>query len=61
VRMSAPLPVVAIGGIDAANTGAVVAAGSAGVAVPGAILKAADPRVATRTIREALSTKGNPG
>ena len=45
-----PLPVLAIGGIDAANARAVIAAGAAGVAVRGAILGAADPERAARSI-----------
>ena len=42
-RAVAPLPVLAIGGIEATNAGAVIAAGAAGIAVRGAILEASDP------------------
>ena len=53
-RAVSPLPVLAIGGIDAGNVGAVVAAGAAGVAVRGAILRASDPQQAARAIRDVL-------
>nr|ABZ09441.1 hypothetical protein ALOHA_HF4000APKG8C21ctg1g29 [uncultured marine microorganism HF4000_APKG8C21] len=56
-----PLPVLAMGGTDEANAGAVTASGAAGVAVRGAILQAADPRETALPIRKTLSTKGNPG
>jgi thiamine-phosphate pyrophosphorylase len=46
--------VIAIGGITAANAGAVIAAGAAGVAVIGAIFDADDPRAAARALRSAL-------
>nr|WP_196791809.1 thiamine phosphate synthase [Motilibacter deserti] len=48
------LPVVGIGGIDAARAGEVVAAGAAGVAVVSAVMAAADPRAAARAIRESV-------
>jgi thiamine-phosphate pyrophosphorylase len=48
------LPVLAQGGIEAANAGACVAAGAAGVAVTGAILAAADPAEAAAALRQAL-------
>jgi len=50
----ASLPVLAQGGIDAANAAAVVAAGAAGVAVTGAILLADDPGRAAAALRSAL-------
>ena len=49
-----PLPFVAIGGIDAANVGDVVAAGAPRVAVVRAIAEAADPRAAAATLRAAV-------
>jgi thiamine-phosphate pyrophosphorylase len=49
-----PLPVLAQGGVTAANAAACLAAGAAGVAVTGEILLAADPAAATRTLRLAL-------
>lgn len=48
------LPVIAIGGITAANAGDVIHAGAAGVAVIGAILDAADPRQAASELRGAI-------
>lgn len=48
------LPVVAIGGIDAARASEAVRAGAAGVAVVSAILTAADPRAAARALRESV-------
>ena len=52
-RAVAPLPVLAIGGIDATNAGAVIAAGASGIAVRGAILKASDPERTARSIQAA--------
>ncbi|HYH20435.1 MAG TPA: thiamine phosphate synthase [Azospirillum sp.] len=40
IAAGAPLPVLALGGIDAGNAAAVLAAGAAGVAVMGALLRA---------------------
>ena len=54
-RAAAPLPMLAIGGIDAANAGAVIAAGAAGVAVRGAVLGASDPEEAARSILAAVT------
>lgn len=51
------LPVVAIGGITAADVATVMDAGADGVAVSGAILSAADPVEATRIIMNQISTK----
>ncbi len=53
----APIPVLAIGGIDERNVAAVVGAGASGIAVRGAILTAADPERAARGIRAALPSK----
>ena len=49
-----PVPVVAIGGIDAANAAAVIAAGAVGVAVVSAICAADDPRAAAAALRRAV-------
>ena len=52
-RMTA-LPLVAIGGITAANAGDVIAAGASGVAVISALLRAPDPGEAFRGLTAAL-------
>ena len=49
------IPVIAQGGITAANATAIAAAGAAGIAVTGAILAALDPAGATRALRAALA------
>jgi thiamine-phosphate pyrophosphorylase len=51
------IPVVAIGGIDASNVGAVIDAGAGGVAVVSAILAAADPAAAARALRERIDAE----
>ncbi len=48
------VPVIAIGGITAANAADVIRTGAAGVAVIGAILDGADPRSAAAALREAI-------
>ncbi len=48
------LPVVAIGGITAANAGELALTGACGVAVVSAIFAAADPVAATRELRAAV-------
>jgi len=48
------VPVVAIGGIDATNIDGVVAAGAWGVAVIGAVCKAANPQAATIELIERI-------
>ena len=50
-----PLPMVAIGGITAANARAVMAAGAAGVAVTSAVLEASDPGEAAAEIWAAIA------
>jgi thiamine-phosphate pyrophosphorylase len=54
VRALTRLPLVAIGGIDAGNAGAAMHAGADGVAVVSAIVAAADPEEASRTLRRAI-------
>lgn len=49
------LPLVAIGGIDAATAGAVRAAGAHGVAVIGAIWRQPDPVLAAKELLEAVA------
>jgi thiamine-phosphate pyrophosphorylase len=55
VRIAAPRPVVAIGGIDADNARAVAAAGAAGVAVISAVAGADDPVAATRQLADGIA------
>lgn len=50
---SAPLPCIAIGGIEVGDVAALRRAGAAGVAVVSAVSGAADPAAATRALREA--------
>jgi thiamine-phosphate pyrophosphorylase len=52
----APRPLVAIGGIDAANAAQVRAAGARGVAVLSAVAGAADPAAAVRGLVRALGS-----
>jgi len=52
----ARVPFFAIGGIDPANVGAVVAAGATRVAVVRAIAEAVDPEAAARRLRAALES-----
>ena len=54
VAAVAPLPVVAIGGIDASNAGAVRTAGAAGFAVISAVAAARTPEAATRELAAAF-------
>lgn len=54
VRAAVALPLVAIGGITAANVGAVVAAGADAVAVIGAVVGADDPTAAARELCRAI-------
>ncbi len=51
------VPVIAIGGISAANAPGVIAAGAAGVAVISAILDAPDARTAAAALRAALGAR----
>lgn len=53
VRAADPVPVLAIGGIDAGNAGAVIDSGATGIAVRGAILTASDPERMAHAIRAA--------
>jgi thiamine-phosphate pyrophosphorylase len=58
VAQVAPLPLVAIGGIDAARIATVRAAGAAGVAVISAVAGADDPEAATRALAAAFEDRG---
>ena len=51
---AAPLPIVGIGGITAANAAQLTGAGAAGVAVIAAVTSAPDPREACRRLGEAV-------
>lgn len=51
-----PVPVVAIGGITPERVGAVAATGAAGVAVVGAVMAAADPAAAVRSLLEPFAS-----
>jgi thiamine-phosphate pyrophosphorylase len=51
----APLPVIALGGIDATNIGSVIAAGASGAAVMGAAMAAEDP---ARTVATLIARLG---
>jgi thiamine-phosphate pyrophosphorylase len=55
VRARTELPLVAIGGLDAANLGAAIGAGADGVAHVSAIVAAADPEAASRELAGALA------
>jgi thiamine-phosphate pyrophosphorylase len=50
VEAVSPLPVVAIGGIDAARAASVINAGASGIAVISAVAAAADPAAAAREL-----------
>jgi thiamine-phosphate pyrophosphorylase len=50
-------PVVALGGIDAGNIAACLAAGAAGIAVMGEIMRAADPETAVRGLLAAIEKR----
>jgi thiamine-phosphate pyrophosphorylase len=55
---AAPLPVYALGGVDSpARVAGCVAAGAAGVAVMGAVMRAADPAAVVRSLREAACSQ----
>lgn len=58
VRVVAPRPLVAIGGIHAANLAEVAATGVAGAAVISAVAAASDPVAATRALVSCLSAAG---
>ncbi|MCX7598616.1 MAG: thiamine phosphate synthase [Armatimonadetes bacterium] len=51
---ASPVPVVAIGGVDAGNAGEMIRVGAAGVAVVRAIMAAPDPKAAAQHLREVV-------
>ncbi|HXE16922.1 MAG TPA: thiamine phosphate synthase [Stellaceae bacterium] len=54
IAKSAPIPVYALGGVDAGNAAACRAAGAAGVAIMGAAMRAADPEAMVRRVIASL-------
>lgn len=56
IRAAVSLPLVAIGGINADNAAAIIRAGADGVAVVSAIVSAACPAQAARTLKEQISS-----
>jgi thiamine-phosphate pyrophosphorylase len=58
VAMVEPLPVIAIGGIDASSAAAIAAAGARGIAVISAVAAAADAEQATRDIVASFAAGG---
>lgn len=58
VALARPLPVIAIGGIDAERAPAVARAGAAGVAVIGALAAAARPEATARELASAFAEDG---
>ena len=56
----APLPLIAIGGIDCERASEVVRAGASGAAVISAVAASADPVAATRLLVEALAAAKRP-
>lgn len=50
-------PIVALGGIDAGNIAACIAAGARGIAVMGEVMRAADPEAAVRRLLAMLEGK----
>lgn len=50
IARAARVPVLAIGGINAARVGEVIAAGCAGVAVMGGVMRASDPALEVRAL-----------
>jgi thiamine-phosphate pyrophosphorylase len=55
IAQACRVPVLAIGGINAARIGEVLAGGAAGVAVMGAVMRAADPAQETRALLASLN------
>jgi thiamine-phosphate pyrophosphorylase len=54
IAKTLPIPIYALGGVDASNAAQCLAAGAAGVAVMGAAMRSADPESAIRAIMSAL-------
>lgn len=60
VSSAVTTPVIAIGGIDASNLKAVIAAGAWGAAVIGAVCGADDPLAATAELAKVLGIGDEP-
>ena len=63
IARASPVPVVAVGGMSAANIADAVAAGAAGIAVMGGVMRADDPAREVRALLDALNAcraKGSP-
>lgn len=54
-----PLPVIALGGVDPGNVADCLAAGAAGVAVMGAVMRALDPGAATTGLIAVMQGRRN--
>lgn len=61
ISAAIPIPVVAIGGMNADNAADMIRCGAAGVAVVSAIVSAQDVELASRLLRAALSRARRPG
>lgn len=57
-QAAAPVPVYALGGVNAANAKSWLAAGARGVVTMGAVMAAADPADATRQLLQAIRASG---
>jgi thiamine-phosphate pyrophosphorylase len=55
---AAPVPVIAIGGIEAENVGDVIKAGVAGIAVMGSVMRSAEPEKTIKDLVAALAVRG---
>jgi thiamine-phosphate pyrophosphorylase len=60
IVQASPVPVLAIGGINSARVAEVLAAGCAGVAVMGAVMRAADPGRETKALLATVLSAGHP-
>jgi thiamine-phosphate pyrophosphorylase len=54
---AAPVPVIAIGGIDATNMRNAIGAGAAGIAVMGSVMRAAEPAKEVSALIDALAQR----
>ncbi|GAB4264343.1 MAG: thiamine phosphate synthase [Deferrisomatales bacterium] len=61
VARAVPVPVIAIGGVDATNAPEVLGAGARGIAVISAVCCQADPREAARRLRRLLAAREEGG